>query len=423
MIEDDFYRSSSQFRLWSYTETSLKSLRATTNANASERVRSALRKSREAQQSATSSAAGTPAANQNGSDADSKAGGEETEIECLTPEEEHQLVRYFCEQIIELGEMYKPPLPTIVRATAIQYLRRFYLTNSPMTYHPKSIMLCALFLATKTDNYYLSLRQFAEVIPGGTTPEDLIQPEFLVMQSLRFTFDVRHPFRGLEGGIMELQAISQGMGQPAPHFPTQTPEDLKRRLHSLPALPTTSSSSITDRLARAHQNTREILKSAAQMTDAYFLYTPSQIWLAAFMIADKPLAEFYLETKLGGPQEQQQGSPLYELRTKLLRTLTDCSNLLQAYKPLASDPDQKKNLRRIRKKLTHCQNPDKAGVAGQKRIPAAAAAAVAAAGDPATSESEMERLAKKRKLDGEPPKDIFGGELVTQRTKEAQQPQ
>ena len=129
MIEDDFYRSSSQFRLWSYTEASLQSLRATTNANASERVRSALRKSREAQQSATSSAAGTPAANQNGSDADSKAGGEETEIECLTPEEEHQLVRYFCEQIIELGEMYKPPLPTIVR---VRYTLLYHLyTNHP----------------------------------------------------------------------------------------------------------------------------------------------------------------------------------------------------------------------------------------------------------------------------------------------------
>ncbi|KAB8078456.1 cyclin-like protein [Aspergillus leporis] len=423
MIEDDFYRSSSQFRLWSFTETSLQALRAATNANASERVRSALRKSRNTQRSATSSAAATPAANQHGSDAESKAGGEDTDIDCLTPEEEHQLVRYFCEQIIELGEMYKPPLPTIVRATAIQYLRRFYLSNSPMTYHPKSIMLCALFLATKTENYYLSLRQFAEVIPGDTTAEDIIRPEFLVMQSLRFTFDVRHPFRGLEGGIMELTAIAQGMGQPAPHFPTQTPEDLRRRLLALSPSPTAPSSNITDRLARAHHAARETLKSAAQMTDAYFLYTSSQIWLAAFMLADRPLAEFYLDTKLGGPitGEQQQGNPLYELRTKLLRTLTECLNLLQAYKPLASDPDQKKNLRRIRKKLFQCQNPEKTEMAGQKRIPSAAAAAVAAAGDPATSESEMERLAKKRKLEGDQPKDIFGGELVTQRTKEVQE--
>ena len=100
-----------------------------------------------------------------------------------------------------------------------------------MTYHPKQIMPCALFLATKTDNYYLSLRQFAEGVPGQTSADDIIAPEFLVMQSLRFTFDVRHPFRGLEGGIMELRAISQGQGQPAPHLQqSQTPEDLRRAL-------------------------------------------------------------------------------------------------------------------------------------------------------------------------------------------------
>ncbi|CAK97385.1 uncharacterized protein An17g00250, partial [Aspergillus niger] len=162
MIEDEIYRSSSQFRLWSFTEASLKQLRATTNSVASDRVRAALRRAQEARRSATSSTTGTPAP---GSDAENKA-TEEKQIECLTPEEEQQVVDYYSEQIIQLGENYKPPLPTIVRATAIQYLRRFYLTNSPMTYHPKQIMPCALFLATKTDNYYLSLRQFAEGVPG-----------------------------------------------------------------------------------------------------------------------------------------------------------------------------------------------------------------------------------------------------------------
>ncbi|KAH8430525.1 TFIIH complex kinase subunit CCL1 [Aspergillus melleus] len=426
MIEDDFYRSSSQFRFWSFTETSLQSLRAKTNSLASDRVRTALRKARDNRQSAASSAAGTP--NPTGSDADSKA-GEEKDVECLTPEEEQVLVRYFCEQLVELGESYKPPLPTIVRATAIQYLRRFYLTNSPMTYHPKTIMPCALFLATKTDNYYLSLRQFAEVVPGDTTADDIIAPEFLVMQSLRFTFDVRHPFRGLEGGIMELQAMAQGLGQPAPHFPQQTADELRRQILSLPPSQSThQSSSINDRLARAHTTTRELLKSAAQMTDAYFLYTPSQIWLSAFLLADRPLTEFYLDTKLGGPLgPSQQGNPLYDLRTKLIRTLTDCSALLKSYTPLASDPDQKKNLRRIGKKLYHCQNPapEKANLAGQKRIPAAAAAGAAGGGsgaDPGTSESEVERLAKKRKLEREQKEklgnDLFGGELVAQRTKE-----
>ena len=111
MIEDDIYRSSSQYRLWSYTEPSLQSLRATTNAVASERVRAALRRSRETQPSAASSAAGTP---QPASDVDGKS-KDEKEIECLTPEEELVLVRYYCEKTLELGETYKPPMPTMAR--------------------------------------------------------------------------------------------------------------------------------------------------------------------------------------------------------------------------------------------------------------------------------------------------------------------
>ncbi|KAL2862306.1 TFIIH complex kinase subunit CCL1 [Aspergillus lucknowensis] len=423
MIEDDFYRTSSQFRLWSFTEDSLRSLRRNTNTLASDRVRDALRRAREARKSASSSAVGTP--NPNASDADSKT-GDEKDIECLTPEEEQDLVRYFCEQIVQLGESYKPPLPTIVRATAIQYLRRFYLTNSPMTYHPKTIMPCVLFIATKTDNYYMSLRQFANGVPGDTSAEDIIAPEFLVMQSLRFTFDVRHPFRGLEGGIMELNAISQGLGQPAPHNLQQTSDDLRRAMLSLPLPPNTSSSSISDRLARAHHNAREILKSAAQMTDAYFFYTPAQIWLSALLLADRPLAEFYLDTKLGGAGPDPT-HPLTQLHAKLLTTLHNCSTLLQSYKPLASDPDQKKAMRRIGKKLYHCQNPEKVNnLAGQKRIPAAAAATAATASandhDHATPESEMEQIAKKRKVEGDARRkdDIFGGELVMERTRERQ---
>lgn len=106
MIEDEIYRSSSQFRIWSFTEQSLRSLRATTNALASDRVRAALRRAREARQS---SAAETPTAGGEAS--------EEKNIDCLTPDEEQELVRYYCEKTVELGETYKPPLPTIVRVS------------------------------------------------------------------------------------------------------------------------------------------------------------------------------------------------------------------------------------------------------------------------------------------------------------------
>ena len=279
-------------------------------------------------------------------------------------------------------------------------------------------MACALFVATKTENYYLSLRQFAEGLPD-ITGDEVIAPEFLLMQGLRFTFDVRHPFRGLEGGIMELQAISQGMGQPAPHLLNQTSEDLRRGLLALPPPPSSSSNlSVHDRLGRAHTKTRETLKTSAQMTDAYFLYTPSQIWLSAFLLADKPLAEFYLETKLGRTEE---GHPLHDLRMKIFHTLAECSALLSSYKPSASDPEQMKKLKRIAKKRHHCENPEKASFAWKKRVPAAAAAS--AAGTPGisglgdgTSESDAERLAKRRKIEGEG----SGVEILADRSKEPQ---
>jgi cyclin H len=111
MIEDDIYRASSQYRLWSYTETSLQTLRATTNAVASERVRAALRRSRETHQSIASSAVGTPRSE---TSTESKI-KDVKDIECLTPEEELVLVRYYCEKTLELGETYKPPMPTMVR--------------------------------------------------------------------------------------------------------------------------------------------------------------------------------------------------------------------------------------------------------------------------------------------------------------------
>lgn len=144
MFEDDKYRTSTQFRLWSFTESSLRSVRSNTNSLASERVRCAIRRAREARQAqgqgqprATSTAPSSSAATPNPGDGEGtparagaggavaaagKSGGGEGEIECLTTEEELELVRYYCEKTMELGDEYKPPLPTMVRVCTSLYL-------------------------------------------------------------------------------------------------------------------------------------------------------------------------------------------------------------------------------------------------------------------------------------------------------------
>lgn len=153
MIEDTIYRTSSQFRFWSFTDDSLRSIRTKTNNYASDRVRAAIQRSRlstaptAAATTATAGTAGTgkgtgagtsgastPAStstpdNGNTGDRDGDHGNagagdsavqqQDPDVQCLTPEEEQELVRYYCEKTLELGDVYKPPLPTIVRVCSL----------------------------------------------------------------------------------------------------------------------------------------------------------------------------------------------------------------------------------------------------------------------------------------------------------------
>lgn len=49
-------------------------------------------------------------------------------------------------------------------------------------------------------------RRFADKLPN-TTAEEILAGEFLLCQGIRFCFDVRHPFRALEGVILELRRL------------------------------------------------------------------------------------------------------------------------------------------------------------------------------------------------------------------------
>ena len=179
-------------------------------------------------------------------------------------------------------------------------------------------------------------------------------------------FDVRHPFRGLEGGIMELAGMAHGMDVAAPHAAREDGSSLKQRLTGIPPLDSGHPSmAVTDRLARAHHHAREILKTAAQLTDAYFHFTPAQIWLSALLIVDPPLAQFYLDSKFPppSPSPSPQAAEIHIMtsafREKVEQTLASCRQVLQSYHSLSNDPVQMQNLKRIAKKLYHCQNPDK----------------------------------------------------------------
>ena len=278
-------------------------------------------------------------------------------------------------------------------------MKRFYLSNSPMTYHPKEIMPSAIFLATKTENHYVSLKSFVEKIEK-LTAEDVVAPEFLITQGLRFTFDVRHPQRGLEGGFMELTAMARGDGTAGPQAGI-SPQDLQKKILDLksaaPEAPKSKSTTeVINRIRAAHSKAKDILKTSALLTDAYFLYTPSQIWLSALLMADEPLAHFHISTKFPASSS---------IMPKVIKTLEECASMLRSAPSAAPEKAEVAELTKIDKKLYKCRNPEKLDLVSinkaQKRD-----------GEGKNGAELDEKVIKKRKLERErsekESRDIFG---------------
>lgn len=240
-------------------------------------------------------------------------------------------------------------------------MRRFYLLNSPMTYDPQTISRSVIFIASKAEGHHLSVERYASSLPK-TTPADILAPEYLITQALRFNYEVRHPFRGLKGGHLEMMALAQGKPALLPTA-TQSPQELQTAMLALPRKPDgpTTKMSVMDlekRITDAYGLASHILKTAALLTDAYFLYSPSHIWLSAHLLADEPLTLFYLSTKVPSSST---------MHAKVISTLRNCSTLLSSHpsstpQSAASAEQQRKEKEEISallKKLRQCRDPDK----------------------------------------------------------------
>ena len=252
--EDERYRQSSQFRLWSFTKANLQEQRERNNALTREQIAPRL--------------------------------PSDPPPEFLTADEELQLVKFFTIELLGAAQFIE--LPTEIRATAAILFRRFYVTNSIMTYPPTELLKTSLFFGCKAEGFYIRLSRLVDKL-SGTTSEQILAGEFLLCQGVKFAFDIRHPFRPLEGAILEL----------------------RRRL---PAE--------EERINRAHGRARDILKFSSLLTDAYFHYAPSQIMMAALQMADEGLVEMLV------PQE----SPT-NMRQKIMGAIASCRAMLEEETP------------------------------------------------------------------------------------------
>ena len=291
-----------------------------------------------------------------------------------------------------------------------------------MTYHPKTLLTTILYLTTKTENHYIHLKDFSSKIPKSS-PEEILAPEFVVAMGLRWCFEVKHPFRGLEGGIMELIKVSEGKYTSPPPPSTNnlqetstltlpTPAEWQAKLHNLPPLPSSPHLQPKPRIERAHRKARSLLSGPALLTDAYFLFTPPQIYLSSIYLVDPPLAHFYLDLKHPYPHQ----SSLLEQLKSIIEACAE--EVRKGGEPGAQiSKEEMDEVKRIDRKLYFCRNPEKVDLVGVSKHAKRGVIEDEESGTGGAAENERrEREVKKRKLEREKTfregEELFGSQTV-----------
>ncbi|KAI0793393.1 cyclin-like protein [Abortiporus biennis] len=286
------YQGSTQYRHWRFSPEELVHTRVSLNAAAVRVIKDAF-------------------------EADSL--GSSTAVAFLDANEENLLVKLYIGKVSQLCGHFR--FPEEVEATAVSYLKRFYLKNTVMDWHPKNVMLTALFLATKTTNHPISLEAYAHHIPK-TAPSDVLELEFLVAQSLGFDFAVWHAHKALWGIWLDIQT-----------------------------LPDIRMDELRDAYDVALKHVRE-----SRLTDAELIYTPSQIALTCFSLASPSLASAWVRSKHtppASPPTPTSPSPIPE--TDILELIEPIKSMILQYGTM---PDVEA-VREVDRRLRLCKNPEK----------------------------------------------------------------
>lgn len=234
-----------------------------------------------------------------------------------TAEEATLIVEYYAAKVFETGALFK--LPSHLKATAAAYVRRFYLAESPLRYHPKSIMVTCLFLATKTCEHHIDLDKFVEKLPKQTR-DSVLEYEFQISSALNFDFTFWSAYRPLYGFVLDMGSVLCREKQNKIGGETYSIEDV----------------------GKAH----EIAKASINATissDLPFHHSPSLLALASLFHANGDLVEEYMK-RIG---RWQQVDKIRQLAQELDHEA----------RASFADPDLMAQVKAIDKKLYYSKDP------------------------------------------------------------------
>lgn len=240
----------------------------------------------------------------------------------MTNDEESKFLAYYEQRLWDFCRHFRPPPPPNVTATALMYFKRFYLNNTPMDYSPRNIYMACVWLATKVEEFNVSISQFVgnlrEPPDQARRSEDLILAlELPIISALKYHLTIHNPYRPMEGFLI----------------------DMRVRCDSVPDV---------DVLRTAAD---EFLQKAIK-TDAALLFPPSIIAITACLVAASSNGlsiDKYIMQYLFNNESDSEAFNNFKSQVKKIRSLVK----------KAKEPASPEEIAKIKAKWMKCRNPEK----------------------------------------------------------------
>ncbi|CAD5229352.1 unnamed protein product [Bursaphelenchus okinawaensis] len=132
----------------------------------------------------------------------------EDEDHLLGVQDENRLLKIVQETGVRFGDEFVPKMWPAVRWTAFAFFKRFYLRHSAMEYSPKNIMMASYYLATKVDEFNITVHDFIANLHSGTPEQNaecVLHWEPIIMFKLDYQLTIHCPFRSFEGHLIEMK--------------------------------------------------------------------------------------------------------------------------------------------------------------------------------------------------------------------------
>jgi len=246
----------------------------------------------------------------------------------LTFKECEIVLQFFEKKLSDFCNKFRPHMPKNVFGTALQYFKRFYLSNSIMDYHPKEILVTSAYLACKAEEFNVTMEQFVANINGNKerATEIILNHELLLMEQLNFHITVHNPWRPVEGLII----------------------DIKTRL--VPDLP------VRMEVEQFRPEIEKFLDDCISLTNASLIYAPSQIALAAVIHGASKnghnLDKYVTEVLFVGEKDEQ-------IKNEKLRKIIEAvRNIRVLVKNIERDNISTEEIKELFRTLEKCRNQD-----------------------------------------------------------------